>query len=119
MAVTKPHDWEKATSGAYLRLLGHTQQDVADTIGVSRQQFCKWEQSDFWADAVSEAKDRWLAGLAAKARQSVELAVPDDARLAMTVLERLEPALNPKATMELVGSETQPVRIEVTRKVVR
>lgn len=119
MVVSKPHDWEKVTSGAYLRLLGHTQQDVADTVGVSRQQFCKWEQSDFWPQAVSEAKDRWLAGLAAKARQSVELAVPDDARLAMTVLERLEPALNPKATMELVGSDTQPVRIEVTRKVVR
>lgn len=118
IAVTRPANWDRATSAAYLRLLGSSQQEAADQIGVDRVTVTRWEASDWWPSAVAEAKNRWLSGLAAKARTSVELAVPDDARLAMTVLERLEPALNPKATMEVVGDPTRPVRVEVVRRIV-
>lgn len=116
--IQKPHDIEKATSAAYLRLMGATQEQAGKAVGVARQTVVKWEASDFWPSAVETAKSRWLAGLAAKARASVETAIPDDARLAFSVLERLEPALNPKATVQVEGG-AQPVRIEVTRKVVK
>lgn len=118
MYVARPNDVEQATSAAFLRLLGATQQEAADAVGVGRVQISKWENSEWWPSIVESAKSRWLDGLAAKARSSVEAAIPDDARLALQVLERLEPALNPKATMEVIGDAARPVRVEVTRRVV-
>lgn len=117
LAVRKPHDWEKATSAAFLRILGATQQEAADSVGVARQTVVKWEHSEWWPEAMDDAKQRWLAGLHAKARVSVENGLQDDARLAFMVLERLEPTLHPKAALEVSGGE-KPVAIEITRRVV-
>lgn len=117
MVVHSPRDPELATSAAYLRLTGHTQQEAADAIGVDRVTVARWEASEWWAEYSTIARERWLAGMAAKSRRIVEDGMETDPRLAMTVLERLEPALNPKAALEVSGGE-KPVAIEITRRVV-
>jgi hypothetical protein len=55
-----------------------------------------WERAPWWADAVREASTLWLAGLAAKARRTLDGAVDEDGRLALAILERLEPKLSPR-----------------------
>ena len=94
-AIRRPHDREKALSCAYLRHVGHTQEAAAKATGVDRRTVQRWESSDFWPDIKREASDRWLSGLAAQCRRGLEAAVADDGRLALAVLERLEPALAP------------------------
>lgn len=118
MRISAPKDPEKATSAAFLRLLGATQQEAADAVGIGRIQISKWENSPWWSEYVDLARDRWLSGLAAKARNSVESAIPADARLAFQVLERLEPALSPKAALEVTGDSKRPISIEITRRIV-
>ena len=93
--VGQPNDREKAISAAFLRHVGATQVDAASAAGVDRRTLQRWEQSSWWPDVQRDAADRWLSGLAAQCRRGLEAAVEDDGRLALSVLERLEPALAP------------------------
>jgi len=104
--VTAPRDREKALSAALLRHLGATQVEAANATGVDPRTLGRWEACSWWPAVAREAADRWLAGLAAKARKGLEGAVETDGRLALSVLERLEPALAPakvRATIETVN----------------
>lgn len=109
--VAIPSDPEAAYSAAYLRYTGASQKEAADIVGVHYNTISNWERASWWPQAQQVARDRWLGGLAAKSRKSVEIGVETDPRLAMTVLERLEPALSPKATMQLTGADGGPVEI--------
>lgn len=91
----QPHDREKAIGAAYLRHLGATQIQAASAVGVDRRTVQRWEQLAWWPDVQREAAERWLHGLAARARRGLEAAVDQDGNLALRVLERLEPALAP------------------------
>lgn len=109
--VAVPSDPEAAYSVAFLRYTGATQQEAADIAGVHVNTVKNWEASSWWTSAQAVARDRWLSGLASKSRRSVEVGVQSDPRLAMTVLERLEPALSPKATMQLTGADGGPIEV--------
>ena len=93
--VSAPLDREKAVSAAFLRLLGSTQADAASAAGVSRASLGRWEASSWWPEVQAEASARWLSGLAARARRGLEAGVETDGRLALQVLERLVPELQP------------------------
>lgn len=112
--VTKPHDWEKAVSVAYLRSVGLTQKQAAEGAGCSERTIREWEVSEWWGDAVDEATDRWLAGLRTKARVRLSQALDSGeatASDALKVLERMEPALNPKQRIEHSGPDGLPIDI--------
>ena len=101
-----PRERETAISAAYLRLTGTTQQDAASAVGIDRRTLGRWESCSWWRDIQREASDRWLAGLAARARRGLEAAVERDGSLALRVLERLDPALAPQPTRLRVGPDT-------------
>ena len=93
--IASPRDREKAISCAYLRHLGHTQAAAASATGIDPRTLGRWEACSWWPDVQREAAERWLAGLASRARRSLETAVETDGRLALSVLERLDIALAP------------------------
>lgn len=105
--ISKPTDWDKCVSVAYLRYMGASQVDAATVAGVVRETVSRWERSSWWPDAQKEAEDRWLSGLAQRARAGLERAVADDGNLSLKVLERIDRRLAPpKAGMEHEGEVT-------------
>lgn len=58
-------------SVAYLRLLGHTQQEAAKGAGVSVRTIQYWEAREDWSEAQSEARARWLQGCDALAMRAL------------------------------------------------
>ena len=100
--VTAPQDRDKAVSVALLRLLGASQEAAAEAAGAGERTVRQWETCSWWPEMLAEASRRWLAGLAAKARKGLERGVEEDGRLALKVLERLEPALAPPKVRAVV-----------------
>jgi hypothetical protein len=93
--VGKPHDYDKALSVAYLRLIDKTQEEAAELAGVSPRTVHSWEHSSWWPECEAEAGRRWLRGLEAKARSKLQSDM--DASLALKILERRLPELAPPA----------------------
>lgn len=108
----RPRDWDKAVSGAYLILTGSTQGDAAEAVGVHRDTFNRWANSDWWHEALGEAATRWLSGLEAKARKV--LAENLDATLSLKILERRLPDLAPPTlNTRVIGDPGQPVTFRI------
>ena len=93
--IKAPRNREAAMSVAYLRLLGASLSEAAKATNVSARTVGRWESCSWWPDVQREAAERWLEGLTARARRGLEGAVLEDGRLALQVLERIEPALAP------------------------
>lgn len=104
--VAAPRDRETALSTAYLRLLGHTQQEAAKAAGLDPRTVQRWEHSSWWPGVKREAADRWLSGLAGRARKALlEALERPDGPLALKVLERIVPELAPPSQrVELRGA---------------
>ncbi len=94
--VTKPHDWDKAVSVAYLRLLGLSQKKAAKGAGIGERTLARYELSEWWPEACGEAVDRWMQQLEIEARSTVMQAVKEgDVATAWKVLERIDRRLAP------------------------
>ena len=93
--VRAPRHRDLALGVAHLRQLGYSQSEAAKATGVTTRTVGRWEECSWWPDVQREAAERWLEGLTAKARRGLEGAVLEDGRLALQVLERIEPALAP------------------------
>jgi len=94
--VTKPHNWDKAVSVAYLRLLGLSQKKAARGAGIGERTLARWELSEWWPEACREAVDRWMQQLEIEARTTVMAAIKEgDVVTAMKVLERIDKRLAP------------------------
>jgi len=94
--VTKPHDWDKAVSVAYLRLLGLSQKKAAKGAGIGERTLARYELSEWWPEACREAVDRWMQQLEIEARSTVMQAVKEgDVATAWKVLERIDRRLAP------------------------
>jgi hypothetical protein len=76
--VARPNDWDTACSAAYLRLLGATQKQAAEGAGCSVRSIGVWETCSWWADALAEARQRWLRGGDAAAMTGIMKALKDD-----------------------------------------
>lgn len=100
-----PRDRDQALSCAYLRHLGASQEEASKATGISARTLSRWESCSWWRDVQREAADRWLAGLAARARRGLERAVEEDGRLALSVLERLDVALAPPKPRDAVEAK--------------
>ena len=109
--------FEKMVSVAYMRLHGYSQADAADAAGVSERTVWTWEHERAdWPEAVQTARDRWLSGLAGQARSTLKAALKDAAngKLALDVIERLDPALLPaKMRHEIIG-DLPTITVELT-----
>ena len=109
---------EKMVSAAYLRLLGHTQEDVATSVGVSPRTVWTWENERAdWPEMVELARSRWLSGLAGTARDTLHKAIRDvgNGKLALDVIERLDPALLPARMRHEIVGDLPSISIELTR----
>ena len=94
--VTKPHNWDKALSVAYLRLLGLSQKKAAKGAGIGERTLARWELSDWWPEACREAVDRWMQQLEIECRTTVMTAVKEgDVATDWKVLERIDRRLAP------------------------
>ena len=94
--VTKPHNWDKSVSAAYLRLLGISQKKAAKGAGIGERTLARWELSEWWPEACREAVDRWMQQLEIEARSTVMQAITEgDVTTAWKVLERLDKRLAP------------------------
>lgn len=111
--VKKPQDWEKAVSVAYLRAIGHTQEEAAEGAGSSIRAIREWEKSKWWPKAWEEAKARWLQGAEAHARRGILSAFADKneyAQMSRWVAERLIVELAPpKLRQEHTGKDGAPL----------
>ena len=94
--VTKPHDWDKAVSVAYLRLLGLSQKKAAKGAGIGERTLARYELSEWWPDACGEAVNRWMQQLAIECRTTIMAAVKSgDVATAVKMLERIDKRLAP------------------------
>lgn len=115
--VGAPRDRETAISVAYLRLLGHTQEDATKATGVSEKTIQRWESCTWWPEFQAEASRRWLSGLEGRARTI--LLDNLDGNLSLKILERRIPELAPAiARQEVTGRGGGPVEVTVTYKIV-
>lgn len=118
----KPHrHWDKLVSAAYLRMMGATQDEAAEAVGRAGRTLRGWEADrDVWALAREEARSRWLVDLEDASRQAVLKVIQQGhANMAFQVLERIDPNLSPKQTVEHYGSAGGAIQVEVTRRIVR
>ena len=108
---------EKMVSVAYLRLLGATQEEAATAAGVGERTVWRWENERAdWPDVVQDARDRWLSGLAGIARDTLLKAIRDksNGKLALDVIERLDPALLPARMRHEIVGDLPPVTFILT-----
>lgn len=118
----KPHrHWDKLVSAAYLRMMGATQEEAAQAVGRAERTVRSWEaDGPVWNLAREEARSRWLVDLEDASRQAVLKVISQGhASMAFQVLERIDPNLSPKQTIEHRGDKGGPIQIEVTRRIVR
>lgn len=107
----KPNSWSKAVRAAAERLLGATQAEAAKAAGVGRDTVIRWEQSDWWPDAMREADVEWMGNLMSLARKAVTEAVREgDANLGLKILERSDPRFRESKRVEV---STTTYRIEM------
>ena len=102
--VNKPRNWEAAILCAYFYLRGYAQEKCAEEAGVGARTIKRWIKSDWWPDALDEARERWFSGLEVGARRTLGKAMDaeDQPDLALRVLERMDHKLAPpKQQIEL------------------
>lgn len=115
-SVSKPKDWDKAVSAAYLRMMNETQETAAKAVGAGYRTLQAWEGSDWWDTAVTEARQRWLRGGDRLAMQSIaaDMAKLQDAVTARWWADRRIPELAPPKQGVIVGGDkNNPVEVEV------
>jgi hypothetical protein len=115
--------WDKLVSAAYLRMLGATQKEAATAVGRTDRAIRGWESdTETWAAARAEARDRWLTDLTDRARGTLLASLKNEANgdLALKVLERVDDALlPPKQKLEHGGEGGGPIEVRVVRTIVR
>ncbi len=107
-----PQDREKAISVAYLRLTGSLQTEAAEAVGIHHDTIGRWEKADWWPEIVLEASQRWLAGLAVNARESLMKLTDPKAPEPTTVrfvAERIVQGLEPPTTRTDVTTDGKPL----------
>lgn len=108
--------WDKVVSAAYLRIIGHTQEQAASGVGRSERTIQLWEaDAELWAAAREEARGRWLQATIDASRQSVLKAAGRNADLGLKILERVDPELAPKQRHEHSGADGGPIRTATSR----
>lgn len=117
--VKRPAKWDNAVSAAYLRLLGATQEDAAEQVGVVARTVRAWEGSPWWPEAEFEARQRWLKGGDSLARRGLYrgLRSQDDAIASTNArwwAERRMPEFAPpKLRHEHTGEDGGPIEVDL------
>jgi hypothetical protein len=89
--------WDKVVAAAYLRIIGHTQEEAATSVGRNERTIREWESDpELWTAARAEARSRWLNDAEDAARRAVLSQLKDgDGDLGLKVLERIDDTLAP------------------------
>ena len=96
--VGRPQNWDKAVAAAYLRAIGASQEQAAESAGLSPETLGGYEHSPWWPDAQREAHGRWLLGATQLARRGILAALKDEreyAYMSRWIAERLIRELGP------------------------
>ena len=82
---------------AYFRLRGFPQEEAATSAGIGARTMERWVQSDWWQDALDDARARWYGGIEIDARITLGKAMKaeDQPDLALKLLERMDHRLAP------------------------
>ena len=96
--------------------VGSTQEEAANAVGCCDKTIRNWMAREDWADAERDAHKRWLTGLASTARFTLGKALEDksNGKLALDVIERLDPALLPARMRHEVIGELPPITFTLT-----
>ena len=107
----RPSNWDKRMSVGFLRILGATQREAANAVGISERTVRTWEHEASWPDAIAEARSRWLDAAGDRARRALWVGLgANDQASARWVLERVEPALAaPVQRTEVTGANGGPL----------
>jgi hypothetical protein len=118
---TRHRHWDKVVSAAYLRMIGHTQAEVATSAGRSERTIQAWEADrELWTAARDEARGRWLQEVTDAARRSVLKGAGRIPDLGLKILERIDPELAPpKQQHEHAGEGGGPIEVTVIRRIIR
>lgn len=112
--VRRHAHWDKVVAAAYLRMIGHTQAEAAGGVGRNARTIRLWEaDTELWAAAREEARDRWLNDALDAARAAVlNSAKMGNVETGKWLLERLDEDLAPpKLKMEMAGAGGGPVLV--------
>lgn len=112
---TKPPTryWDKRVAAAYLRMMGHTQEEVGASVGRHPDTIGGWEKHETWPLARAEARDRWMADAEDASRQAVLGSIRlGNAELGKWFLERTVDQLAPKQKHEHSGEIDHSGRVE-------
>jgi hypothetical protein len=118
----KPHlHWEKVVLAAYLRMMGHTQEEAGAAVNRAERTVRVWEaDKELWEKARQEGRRRWYEEAADAARQSVLRGVRRNPELGFRFLEKIDPELAPpKQRHEVTGEGGGPMEVTVIRRIVR
>ena len=107
--ITKPEPhspkWDAIISYAYLRILGETQKTAAEAAGIGERSGREYEVQTWWPDAVDEAERRWLNGMRAKARRSIQKKVEEsDWQATRFTLENLDPNFQKRGSISVTDT---------------
>ena len=102
--MAKAKDRQKALNAARLRLMGATQAEAGAAVGVSERTIRAWESDSEWSGVTSEARSKYLAGLAAKTRRAL-LESLDDPQSRAATARFLAPRVLPELTSSGDGPE--------------
>lgn len=108
--VKRPNDWESVLSCAWARVIGLPPNRACEIGGVSVTTLRNWMDSDWWQDALDEARallPKKLSALAIAALQSGLEA--NDQTTARYIADRLIPELAPPTLRTDVTSDGKPV----------
>lgn len=91
-------------SVAYLRMIGHTQEEAARGAGVGERTIRDWEACSWWPEVQAKARRRWLNDLLDASRATLLKSVRKGGFTeALTVLEKLDPEFAPQPQEVRVG----------------
>jgi len=112
----KPHNWDKAVSVAYLRLIGATQEQASISAKIAESTIYDWERSAWWKDAQFEANQRWLSEVDSATRHALlrnvvqATDIKERGNMARYIADRRIPEFKPpKNQTEVSGPNGGPI----------
>lgn len=69
--ISRPRSWRSAVQAAAMRIVGGTQEEAAKAATVSVRTLRRWEDAEWWPEALRDAEEDWLKGVMQKARAAI------------------------------------------------
>ena len=95
---------ETRVVAAYMAMMGHTQQEIGQTVHRTARTVYNWTKEPCWPTHRTETVDRWMKDVINASRKAIlDQLRSGDGNLGLKILERVEPALSPAPQRVDVG----------------